>query len=114
MVPHHCKNVTPERPPAPEEIPAKYRTMKYLIRLQREGWYFAGFNGQSRSAKIGKLQDAKIYGSKREAMNDLTRLGNYGQRIIAITQLGNINDNGRTPNQTSLQGRKAKESESQL
>ncbi|MCM4158673.1 hypothetical protein FHG64_03485 [Antarcticibacterium flavum] len=87
--------------------------MKYLIRLQREGWYFAGFTGESRSAKIGKIQDARIYNSKREAMNDLTRLGNYGQRIIAITQLGNINNNGRPSGNTNFQGRKAKESESQ-
>ncbi|HSI70828.1 MAG TPA: hypothetical protein VK941_11385 [Gillisia sp.] len=88
--------------------------MKYLIRLQREGWYFAGFNGETRSAKIGKIQDAKIYNSKRDAMNDLTRLGNYGQRIIAITQLGNIKNNGRPPENTSFQSRKTTESESQL
>lgn len=88
--------------------------MKYLIRLQRDGWYFAGFKGESRSAKIGKIQDAKIYNSKREAMNDLTRMGNYGQRILAITQLGNIKNNGRTPDHSKFQGRKAKESEGQL
>lgn len=87
--------------------------MKYLIRLQRDGWYFAGFKGESRSAKIGKIREARIYNSKREAMNDLTRLGNYGQRIIAITQLGNINNNGRVA-ETSFEGRKTKESETQL
>lgn len=62
--------------------------MKFLIKLQREGWYFAGFRGPSGIAEIGKIQNAKIYNSRREAMSDLTRMGDYGQRIIAITQIG--------------------------
>lgn len=77
--------------------------MKYLIRLQREGWYFAGFKGPSGKAEIGRIQDAKIYNSKREALNDLSRMGHYGQRVVAITQIGRLSQNGNrvTPGQFS-------------
>ena len=72
--------------------------MKFLIRLQRDGWYFSGFNGPSGKAEIGKIQNAKVYNSKQEAMADLSRMGNYGQRIVAITQIGCVNRNGANLN----------------
>lgn len=71
--------------------------MKFLIRLQREGWYFAGFKGPSGKAEIGKIQNAKLYNSRREAMSDLSRMGDYGQRIIAITQIGYETRGGNRP-----------------
>lgn len=61
--------------------------MKYLIQLQREGWYFAGFRGPSGKAEIGRIQKAKVYFSEGEALSDLSRMGRYGQRIIRMSEL---------------------------
>ncbi|UJH92186.1 hypothetical protein LZ575_06315 [Antarcticibacterium sp. 1MA-6-2] len=62
--------------------------MKFLIKLQREGWYFSGFKGSSGKTEIGRIQNAKIYSSRKEAMSEITRMGDCGQRIIAITKIG--------------------------
>ena len=61
--------------------------MRYLIKSQRDGWYFTGFKGTG-PADYGKIQDAKIYNDKYAALKDLKRLEPCGQRIIAVTRIG--------------------------
>lgn len=61
--------------------------MGYLIKLQTDGWYFGGFSGPAGTACISKLENAKIYETRRAAMDDLSRMGAYGQKIIALSEL---------------------------
>jgi len=62
--------------------------MKYLIKSQRDDYYFTGFNSGSVAPCFGKVQDAKIYNSKYEAFQDLKKMEQCGQRIIAVTRVG--------------------------
>ena len=61
--------------------------MGYLIQLQRDGWYFGGFSGPTGNAQICGLERAKVYETRRAAMDDLSRMGAYGQRIIALHEI---------------------------
>lgn len=65
--------------------------MKYLIKSQRDGWYFTHFEKASGEAEFGKIQEAKIYQTKSDALKDLCRMGKYCPRIIAITRMGRSN-----------------------
>lgn len=71
--------------------------MKFLIKVQREGLYFSGFAESSGNVEMGKIQKAKIYNSRREAMDDLIKMGHCGQRIVAITQIGCASSNANLP-----------------
>ena len=62
--------------------------MKYLIKAQRDGWYFKGFEKDSGSSFFGKIQEAKIYNDKFSALKDLKKMEQCGQRIIAVTRIG--------------------------
>jgi len=62
--------------------------MKYLIKSQRDGYYFSGFHSGSGQSIYGKIQEAKIYGDKYTALQDLKKLDQCGQRIIAVTRVG--------------------------
>lgn len=62
--------------------------MKYVIRSQRDGWYFKEFQEASGPAGFGPIQEAKVYATKKDAQSDLSRMGHYGQRIVAITKIG--------------------------
>lgn len=62
--------------------------MKYLIKSQRDDFYFTGFNSGSGSECFGKIQNAKIYTSKYDAFQDLKKMNQCGQRIIAVTRVG--------------------------
>lgn len=69
--------------------------MRYLIRLERDGCYFSGFNKETQAPEFGKIQDAKIYASKFEAGCDMERMGQYGQRIVACTHIGTLGNRKR-------------------
>ncbi len=62
--------------------------MRYLIKSQRDGWYFTGFERNSGPALYGKIHDARIYSDKYGALKDLKRMEPFGQRIIAVTRVG--------------------------
>jgi hypothetical protein len=62
--------------------------MRYLIKSQRDGWYFSGFEKTTGLGNYGKIQDAKIYDDKYTALKDLKRMEPCGQRIIAVTRMG--------------------------
>lgn len=62
--------------------------MKYIIKSQRDGWYFTGFKRPSGLACFGQIQDARIYSDKYTAWEDLKRMEPCGQRIIAVTRVG--------------------------
>jgi len=62
--------------------------MKFIIKSQKDGCYFSDFQATSGSAVFGEIQNAKIYFSKAEALNDLHKMGQYGPRVIAITKIG--------------------------
>lgn len=69
--------------------------MRYLIKSQRDGWYFTGFEKNSGPACYGKIQDARIYSDRYSAINDLKKMEPCGQRIIAVTRIG-INEFNRS------------------
>ncbi len=61
--------------------------MNYVIKSQRDGWYFKEFQGSSGAAVFGKVQDAKLYDCKYDALKDMLIMGQYGQRVVALTKL---------------------------
>lgn len=62
--------------------------MKYIIKSQRDGWYFKGFNRNSGPGGFGKIHEAKIYSDKYSALQDLKKMDQCGQRIVAVTRVG--------------------------
>jgi len=62
--------------------------MKYLIKSQRDGYYFSGFNSGSGNSCFGLIPEAKIYEDKYSALQDLKKMDPCGQRIIAVTRIG--------------------------
>ena len=69
--------------------------MKYVIKAQRDGWYFKEFQGNSGPPVFGKIQDARLYVCKKDALCDMVRMGQYGQRVVALTKMGRRNSNGK-------------------
>lgn len=61
--------------------------MNYVIKSQRNGWYFKEFQGTSGAAVFGKIQDAKLYVEKCDALKDMLLMGQYGQRVAALTKV---------------------------
>ena len=55
--------------------------MKYVIKAQRDGWYFKEFQGVSGPPVFGKIQEARLYVCKKDALCDMVRMGQYGQRL---------------------------------
>lgn len=47
--------------------------MKYLIKSQRDGYYFSGFNSGSGNSCFGLIPEAKIYEDKYSALQDLKK-----------------------------------------
>lgn len=64
--------------------------MKYLIKSQRDDYYFTGFISGTLPSCFGRIQNAKIYDDKYSAYQDLKRMEQGGQRIIAVTRVGKI------------------------
>ncbi len=62
--------------------------MRYLIKSQRDGWYFKKFSEISNLPCFGKIHEAKIYSDKHGALKDLKKMDQCGQRIIAVTRVG--------------------------
>lgn len=62
--------------------------MRYLIKSQRDGWYFKEFSENANSPCFGKIHEAKIYSDKQRALQDLKKMDPCGQRIIAVTRVG--------------------------
>lgn len=75
--------------------------MKYVIKAQRDGWYFKEFQGISGTPVFGKIQDARLYVCKKDAISDMVRMGQYGQRVVALTKMGRRNNNGKKSGATS-------------
>ena len=75
--------------------------MKYVIKAQRDGWYFKEFEGTSGPPVFAKIQDARLYACKKDAICDMVRMGQYGQRVVALTKMGRRNTNGKKTNATS-------------
>ncbi|QED36594.1 hypothetical protein FK178_02190 [Antarcticibacterium arcticum] len=61
--------------------------MNYVIKSQRDGWYFKEFQGTKGAAVFGKIQDARLYSCKADACKDMLLMGQYGQRVIALTRM---------------------------
>lgn len=64
--------------------------MRYLIKSQRDGWYFKGFDFHSGCSRFGEIKEAMIYTDKYSAQKDLRNMERYGQRIIPVTRVGKI------------------------
>ncbi len=62
--------------------------MKYIIKSQRDGWYFTGFSRTTGPANFGKIKEAKIYCDKNSALEDLKKMEACGQRIVPVTRIG--------------------------
>lgn len=62
--------------------------MRYLIKSQRDGWYFKGFDNKSGCPCFGEIKDARIYTDKFNALKDLRSMDQCGQRIISVTRVG--------------------------
>ena len=75
--------------------------MKYVIKAQRDGWYFKEFQCLSGPPVFGKIQDARLYACKKDALCDMLRMGQYGQRVVALTKMGRSNSNGKKSEATS-------------
>lgn len=75
--------------------------MKYVIKAQRAGWYFKEFQGVSGPPVFGKIQDARLYVCKKDALGDMVRMGQYGQRVVALTKMGRSNSNEKKTSVTT-------------
>ncbi|HSP83819.1 MAG TPA: hypothetical protein VLN72_08810 [Gillisia sp.] len=75
--------------------------MKYVIKAQRDGWYFKEFQAVSGPPVFGKIQEAKLYVCKKDALGDMVRMGQYGQRVVALTKMGRSNSNGKKSSATT-------------
>lgn len=73
--------------------------MKYIIRSHRDGWYFKEFQNARGPAGFGPIQEAKVYSCKKDAQRDLAHMGQYGQRIVAITKIGRQRSNKKATEQ---------------
>ncbi len=69
-------------------IALKIQPMKYIIKSQKDGCYFRRFLDQSGNVELGRIQEAKIYSCKKDALKDIRKMEQCGQRIIAITRVG--------------------------
>ncbi len=67
--------------------------MNYVIKSQRDGWYFKEFPGTSCPPVFGKIHEARLYLCKTDALKDMLRMGQYGQRVVALTRMGRKNNN---------------------
>ncbi|HSJ11630.1 MAG TPA: hypothetical protein VK916_03035 [Gillisia sp.] len=75
--------------------------MKYVIKAQRDGWYFKEFQGVTGPPVFGKIQDARLYVCKKDALGDMVRMGQYGQRVVALTKMGRSNSNEKKSSATT-------------
>lgn len=76
--------------------------MNYVIKCQRDGWYFKEFKGTYGLPVFGKIHVAKLYSCKADALKEMASMGQYGQRIVALTRMGRKNSTGNKPVPTSI------------
>lgn len=76
--------------------------MKYVIKAQRDGWYFKEFQSGSGSPVFGKIHEARLYLCKKDALGDMVRMGQYGQRVVALTKMGRSNSNGKKSREANI------------